>query len=144
MTTNLSIAIETDAPADDIKVLTNGLIEHASALGVGEPFHNFAVFARDSHGTIRGGLTGNIRYGMMYVSVLWVHDHERGKGLGRQLMAMAEAEGLKRGCHISGLSTLSYQAPEFYQKIGYVERSRIEGLGSDRNITRIDFIKQMA
>jgi GNAT superfamily N-acetyltransferase len=140
----LSIALTTEALADDVKVLSNGLNEHATSLGVGDALQHFAIFARESGGAIRGGLAGYTCYGMLYVSVLWVDDNERGKGLGRQLMAMAEAEGRRRGCHIAGLSTLSYQAPDFYKKIGYVERSRIDGMGPDRDISRIDFIKQLS
>lgn len=139
-----TLAFTTEADPDDVKVLTNGLIEHANDLGLGEPFQNFAIFARDAAGAIRGGLSGNIRYGMVYVNVLWVQADERRKGFGRELMLMAEAEGIKRGCHIAGVSTMSYQAPEFYLKLGYRERSRISGLGANRGITWFDFIKQIA
>jgi hypothetical protein len=36
-------------------------------------------------------------------------------------METAEAEGIARGCALATLRTFSYQAPEFYKKLGYEE-----------------------
>ena len=44
---------------------------------------------------------------------------DRGQGLGTRLLALAEEEGIKRGCISAFLDSLSFQAPDFYLKRGY-------------------------
>ena len=55
----------------------------------------------------------------MYVDILWVHENHRYKGIGTKLLLEAEKEAVQRGCHHVHLNTMSWQAPEFYQKHGY-------------------------
>jgi GNAT superfamily N-acetyltransferase len=50
---------------------------------------------------------------------LWLEETVRGQGFGSQLLAIAEDEGRRRGCVNSYVETLSFQAPDFYQKHGY-------------------------
>ncbi|MBR5616105.1 MAG: GNAT family N-acetyltransferase, partial [Clostridia bacterium] len=51
--------------------------------------------------------------------ILWVHESHRYKGIGSKLLCKAEKEAIRRGCHHVHLDTMSWQAPEFYQKHGY-------------------------
>ncbi len=69
---------------------------------------------------IVGGLLAETQLGWMYVSALSVAEHLRGQGHGRALMEAAEVEAVARGCHSAWLNTFSYQAPEFYRRLGYV------------------------
>jgi hypothetical protein len=41
-------------------------------------------------------------------------------------MAQAERHALDLGCHSAWLDTLSFQAPEFYPKLGYREFARLD------------------
>jgi ribosomal protein S18 acetylase RimI-like enzyme len=64
----------------------------------------------------------------MKVNYLWVAAEERSRGLGRELLLTAEVEALKRGCLRAMLNTYSFQAPDFYQRLGYRIIATIEGL----------------
>ncbi len=71
-------------------------------------------------GTLFGGLSGQLSYGWLFVDLLWVHQEVRAQGHGRGLMLAAEQEARSRGCRHAWLDTFSFQAREFYQKLGYV------------------------
>ena len=73
----------------------------------------------DSDGNIIAGIIGGTYWGWMYVDILWVHEDHRKKGLGTKLLLEAERQAVQRGCHHVHLDTMSWQAPEFYQKHGY-------------------------
>ncbi len=88
-----------------------------------------------------GGLLAETQLGWMYVSALSVAEHLRGQGYGRALLEAAEIEAAARGCHGVWLNTFSYQAPEFYQRLGYVEFGRLNDYPPGQ--TRIFFQKRL-
>ncbi len=75
---------------------------------------------------IVGGLAGHTIFGWLFVDLLWVSDERRRKGLGRALMKRAELEARKRGARNGYLTTLSFQAPGFYKKLGYRQFGRLD------------------
>ena len=87
---------------------------------VGEDGHTpLNIVEYDTNGNIIGGILGGTYWGWMYVDILWVHESHRHKGIGSKLLCKAEKEAIRRGCHHVHLDTMSWQAPEFYQKHGY-------------------------
>ncbi len=87
---------------------------------VGEDGHTpLNIVEYDTNGNIIGGILGGTYWGWMYVDILWVHEKHRYKGIGSKLLREAEKEATCRGCHHVHLDTMSWQAPEFYQKHGY-------------------------
>jgi len=84
---------------------------------------SFSATQRDESGVIRAGITGYTWGGCSYVSYLWVEEHERGHGLGAALLLTAERHARGKGCVVMFLSTHSFQAPAFYERMGYVQRA---------------------
>lgn len=66
-----------------------------------------------------GGIILGVLWQRMKINSLWVDESLRGQGLGTRLMQLAEAEAIKRGCTHAYTDTFTWQAPEFYKKLGY-------------------------
>ncbi|MGW7516660.1 GNAT family N-acetyltransferase [Streptomyces sp. NPDC054796] len=83
-----------------------------------EPVQLFALTGEN--GEVAGGLVGYAWGHWLHVDLLWVDERHRGQGLGSRLMAEAEALARERyGCAHSRVETWDFQAPDFYQKLGY-------------------------
>jgi ribosomal protein S18 acetylase RimI-like enzyme len=73
----------------------------------------------DDAGEIAGGLIGKSQFAWLKIEIMSVRADLRRRGVGSELMRMAEEEGVRRGCKYAFLDTMSYQAPDFYRKRGY-------------------------
>ena len=99
--------------------LVAGLRLHRNENMGNENTQPLSVVARDDNGEIIGGVAGRSIYKNFLIEVVWVDKAARGTGLGRQLMLQAEEHAKQRGCLAAQLDTLSFQAPQFYQKLGF-------------------------
>ncbi|QBB72030.1 GNAT family N-acetyltransferase [Pseudolysobacter antarcticus] len=82
---------------------------------------------RSESGEVIAGFNGHTWGGCCVVSHLWVHESQRGHGLGQTLLQAAEAEASSRGCEQMVLSTHTFQAPAFYERLGYRKEAVISG-----------------
>lgn len=87
----------------------------------------FALAATGAEGALVGAAKGESYWGRLYVDLFWITGELRGQGLGRQLMAQVEAIGRERGCCGVDLWTMSFQAPGFYEKMGFRQVGEISG-----------------
>jgi GNAT superfamily N-acetyltransferase len=95
---------------------------------------------RAPSGETLGAFNGHTWGGCCVVSNLWVDDGCRGQGLGRLLLQAVEAEAMRRGCAQIVLSTHSFQAPAFYEQMGYLRLSVI--YGQPKGYADIVFVKR--
>jgi GNAT superfamily N-acetyltransferase len=111
----------------DIQVLRDGLetFNRASAFGGDRVKIPVAVWMRRD-AQVLGGAYGDTHYGWLYLSLLWVHEDFRGHGWGRRILEGFEAEGATRGCHAAWVDTYEFQAPDFYERLGYREFGRLD------------------
>jgi GNAT superfamily N-acetyltransferase len=85
-----------------------------------------AVLLRDGAGEAVGGLWGKTGYGWLFVEFLSVPEALRGRDFGSSLMAAAEALARERGCVGAWLTTFSFQARGFYERLGYTVFGELE------------------
>ncbi|CAH0530315.1 GNAT family N-acetyltransferase [Vibrio hippocampi] len=81
---------------------------------------------QDSQGKLIAALTSHLLWDWLYIDELWVDDACRGKGMGKKLMQHAEQYARKEKLAGLWLWTQSWQAPTFYQSLGFVEFSRFD------------------
>jgi GNAT superfamily N-acetyltransferase len=84
-----------------------------------DDYRPIAIFVRDDAGAIIAGLTAFTWGGTLRIQFVWVHENWRKQAYGKRLIAAAEQEAIARGCKQSVLDTHSFQAPEYYPKLGY-------------------------
>ncbi len=81
----------------------------------------------DDDGTIVAGVAGDTWGGCCVIKQLWVGERYRGRGYGRALVSIAEDEARRRRCRRLVVSTHTFQAPGFYERLGYHRIARVEG-----------------
>jgi GNAT superfamily N-acetyltransferase len=77
------------------------------------------ICARDSKGKVLGGVILQSYWKETYVELLWLSEKARGEGVGSELIREAERQARKRGSVLMHLNTYSFQAPRFYEKLGF-------------------------
>jgi GNAT superfamily N-acetyltransferase len=113
--------ILSDEPnAADVQFLEDQIDEHNMVRTGRRDFRPLALFVRDDQGDIVAGLSGFTWAGWVEIKLVWVRADRRGQGHGRRLIEGAEAEARARGCAHAWLDSYTFQAPDFYQHLGYV------------------------
>ena len=82
---------------------------------------------RSDSGEVIAGYNGYTWGGCCELAHVWVHEQHRGHGLGALLLRSAEAEALARGCVQIVLATHDFQAPGFYERMGFERKYVLEG-----------------
>lgn len=83
---------------------------------------------RDGKGRLLGGLILQSYWRESYIELLWMSARTRGIGLGSKLLKRAESHARRRGSRLIHLNTYSFQAPDFYEKLGYRRFGEMSGL----------------
>src|SRR6266542_3744511 len=125
--TTASLQIEVEPTPQDIRVLEDRLYdENVERTGLADGKW-LSIFVRDDKGEIVAGLHGWTWGGCCRVQDLWVRHDLRRQGQGTRLLEAAEREAVARGCDRVFLDTFSFQAPLFYQKLGYEIIGALDG-----------------
>lgn len=136
--------ITTNPSKEEIEIVKKGLEEHNKQHPNGEldiPTPDISLILKDKVGQIIGGVITSMLVGVMHLEVLWVDKKHRRKGYGRALVLEAERIGKKKGYTASQTWTFSFQAPEFYQSIGYKVLGIFDGYIGD--ITEYVLMKRL-
>lgn len=116
---HLVVVFEKPEQADYQIILTAIVSYNDAATGL-SGYEPIAILIRDAdrEETI-GGLWGKVSYDWLFVELLIVPEPLRRQKLGTQLMNAAEQLARERNCVGVWLDTFEFQAPAFYQSLGY-------------------------
>jgi ribosomal protein S18 acetylase RimI-like enzyme len=123
----------TDSPdAQDMAALEAQIDEHNMVVTGRRDYQPLGVFERDpASGEVVAGLYAFTWGDWLEVKSVWVRPDHRGRGLGRELVEMAEAEARARGCHSAWLDSYTFQAAGMYEKLGYRVFGRLQRYPGD-------------
>ena len=79
------------------------------------------IYYENENGEKLAGLVGETFGNWLCIKYLFVSEELRGQGIGTRIMESAEQEAKSRGCKYAFVDTFSFQAPDFYRKLGYQE-----------------------
>ena len=84
------------------------------------------VVARDDDDALVGGAIGDVNWSWFNLSLMFIKEEYRDRGIGRALLSRAEAHARQNGARYAFLDTFDFQALGFYRKNGYVEFGRLD------------------
>ena len=88
----------------------------------------FTVKIEDSADGLVAGLSGWTWGTCAGISLVWVREDRRAQGTGTRLLEAADRVARERGCRQIVVSSFTFQAPGFYERHGFVETGRTDGL----------------
>lgn len=117
----------TDQPTDlDESIIQGGLADYNETKTGYRDWRPLAALLRDPEtGATLGGMIGRTSYGLLFIDLVYLPEAMRGQDIGTRLLAMMEAEGARRGCQSGFLYTTTWQAPDLYARLGWIEFGRI-------------------
>ena len=122
-------------------VLWAGLSAHSPELGRPEDWTPRYILGLDPEGAIKAGIRFFTALEWLFVHLLWVGEPYRGQGVGSRLITEAEQAARERGCHGAYVDTFTFQAPKFYERLGYREFGRLDDFPPGHS--RIWFAKRL-
>ncbi len=114
-----TLSITDVADEEARKGIVAPLVEYNSSQAGPSQNRPIAVLVSDKEGNVVGGLWGHTGYEWLFTQLLVVPAGLRGRGVGTEIMQLAEREAMKRGCHGAWLDTFEFQARGFYERMGY-------------------------
>ena len=87
---------------------------------------DLSLAVTDENGRIIGGCDAFRMGELAMVDVLWVAEDHRGTGLGACILEQLEENAAQQGAKRLELNTFGFQAPGFYEKLGYHRFGAVE------------------
>ncbi|MBL8511268.1 MAG: GNAT family N-acetyltransferase [Betaproteobacteria bacterium] len=100
-------------------IVDNGIGQFNNAAAPLHEVKPLSCFALTEAGAVIGGAVGRRWGACCELQQLWVEPNHRRQGIARRLLTEFEARAVLHGCHSFFLETFSFQAPAFYQSLGY-------------------------
>lgn len=124
---NTSFLENAEKNGDVLFAIREGLSNYNASVRPDPSAAPVTLAVHDGDGTLLAGLSGRTAYGWLRIDALWVSAQCRRSGLGRRLIDRAEMIAVDRGCHGAHLDTYGFQAPKFYERLGYKRFGELPG-----------------
>jgi GNAT superfamily N-acetyltransferase len=95
------------------------------------PARELTVQILEPSGELAAGMSGWTWGVAAGIGLTWVRETSRGDGLGARLLAEFETEARSRGCRHVFVTSFTFQAPGFYERHGYRELFRWQGVPTE-------------
>ena len=122
----LTFTLQPEPTPEEMFRIIDPLIAYNEAKAGPRNKKEFAFSVRSESGEFIAGLLGFTHFNHFFVSALYVDQQFRKEGIGRELMKRAEALALEQGCDVIYLDSFDYQAPGFYEKLGFEIFGKLE------------------
>lgn len=112
----------TEEPLNDAlkRQIYEGLGRHAlQKTGHNEKGAPYAFVARDKKDQLLGVVVVEIFWGSLHIKYVYTVEAFRGQGIAAMLMEQALQYGRDEHCSFAYVETMNFQAPGFYQKLGF-------------------------
>ena len=135
------VVTETSGAAKASRELWKGLVSFNREQAGPLRYTRKVLTVRDARGRLLGGLILQSYWRESYVELLWLANRARGARYGSRLIQEAERRARRRGSRLIHLNTFSFQAPGFYEKLGF---QRFGGMsGSPKGESRHFYVKRL-
>lgn len=129
------VTVEGEPESQDKEVVVKGMLEHHAKSGHPRKSETYSVLLKNKNNKLLGTVIVTFLWNGMEINSLWIDETIRNQGWGKKLMDAVEKEGIKRGCTVAYTNTFPWQAPEFYEKLGYTLFGRLEDLPKGSNLS---------
>ena len=132
----MSLKITDESTLETLEELDDALTAFNNANSEVGNSHQKVFVVRDEQEQLIGGVVFDIHWYWLHIDILFIQETFRNQNIGSQLLNKAESYAKERDCVGAYLSTLSFQAPDFYSKHGYEVLAELEGFppGPNRKV----------
>jgi ribosomal protein S18 acetylase RimI-like enzyme len=115
---NISFQCRAATEKERVFVAQNLLAHTEKEIGRRVMHESYALMAYDGQRLI-GAVIGKIYSNWMHLDLVWVDESYRGNSVGSRLLDTSYQTATAAGLHGIEVWTQSWQAPDFYRKLGY-------------------------
>ena len=137
-----NIVLLENPDGDNRKIISDALMVYNEKVAGPSGLLPLVISIQDPEtGEKLGGLLGRTIYGWLVIELVAVPEQYRGQNIGTEIVKQAEAIARARGCKGAWVDTYAFQAPGFYEKLGFERFGEIEGHppGSSRVYLKKEF-----
>jgi GNAT superfamily N-acetyltransferase len=123
---DLTYSLQLEPTPDERNRIIDPLIAYNEAQTGPRNSKEYAFSVHAETGEFVGGLLGFTHWNHFFVAAVFVDQDFRRQRVGRELLRRAEALALDQGCDAIYLDTFDFQAPGFYEKLGFKVFGKLE------------------